>query len=73
MGRFTSLVDTPEGIEAFKIQYNMPFRVNIQHCLLGEWRALRLEGAAMIPMIDFIEGGMQIPMGRVTRDFLNCP
>ena len=24
----------------------------------------------MIPMIAFIEGGMKIPMGRVTRDFL---
>ena len=24
----------------------------------------------MIPMIAFIEGGMEIPMGRVTRDFL---
>lgn len=24
----------------------------------------------VIPMITFIEGGMQIPMGKVTRDFL---
>ena len=24
----------------------------------------------MIPMIAFIEGGMRIPMGRVTRDYL---
>ena len=70
MGRFASLVDTPEGIEAFNIRYNIPPQVNIQHYLLGEWHALRPEGAIVILMIAFIEGGMQIPMGRVTRDFL---
>ena len=70
MGRFASLVDTPEGIEAFNIRYNIPPQVNIQHCLLGEWHALRPEGAIVILMIAFIEGGMQIPIGRVTRDFL---
>ena len=70
MGRFASLVDTPEGIEAFKTQYNISPGVNIWHCLLGEWHAFRPEGAVVIPMIAFIEGGMQIPMGRVTRDFL---
>ena len=26
--------------------------------------------SVVIPMIVFIEGGMEIPMGRVTRDFL---
>jgi len=70
MGRFASLVDTPEGIEAFKTRYNIPPGVNIQHCLLGDWNALRPKGAMVIPMISLIEGRMQIPMGRVNRDFL---
>ena len=70
MGKFASLVDTPEGIEAFKTRYNIPFGVNIHHCLLGDWHALRPEGAVVIPMITFIEGGMQMPIGRVTKDFL---
>ena len=70
MGRFASLVDIPKGIEAFKIQYNIPPQINIQHCLLGEWHALRPEGAVVILMITFIEGGIRIPLGRVTRDFL---
>ena len=70
MCRFASLVDTPEGIENFKAQYNIPPRVSIQHCLQGEWHALRSEGEVVIPMIAFIEGGMRIPMGKVTRDFL---
>ena len=68
MGRFASLVDTPEGIESFKAWYNIPPGVSIWHCLLSEWHALRSEGDAVISMISFIEGGMKIPMGRVTRD-----
>ena len=31
---------------------------------------MRPPSAVAIPMIAFIEGGMQIPMGKVTRDFL---
>ena len=58
MGRFACLVDTPEGREAFKARYNIPPGVNIQHCLLGEWHALMLEGVMVVPMIAFIEGGM---------------
>ena len=70
MGRFASLVDTPEDREAFKVRYNIPPRVNIQHCLLGEWHALKLEGVVVIFMIALIERGMRIPIGRVTREFL---
>ena len=70
MDRFASLVDTPEGKEAFKTRYDIPPGVNIQHCLLGEWHTLRPKGAVVIPMIAFIEGGMQILVGKVTRDFL---
>ena len=34
-------------------------------------------GEVIIPIITFIEGGMTIPMGRITRDYLRnhrlCP
>ena len=30
----------------------------------------REEGKVIIPMIAFIEGGMTLPMGRITRDYL---
>ena len=70
MGRFANLVDTPEGIEAFETQYNIPPGVTIKCCLLGHWHALRPEGSMVIPMIAFIKGGMQIPMGRVIKEFL---
>ena len=58
MRRFVSLVNTPKGIEAFKTRSNIPPEVTIKHCLLGDWHALRPEGAVVIPMIAFIEGGM---------------
>ena len=77
MGRFLSLVETPQNREEFKRYYEIPNNVSIQHCNQGEWHERRPIGVVVIPMIAFIEGGMRIPMGRVTRDFLNlfrlCP
>ena len=70
MGRFAYVVDTLEGIEDFKTQYQILSRVSIRYCKQGEWQAMRQEGEVVIPMIAFIEGGMRIAMGRVTRDYL---
>ena len=70
MDRFTYLVDTPEDIESFKAQYRIPSRVFIRYCKQGDWYTQRQEGEVVILMIAFIEGGMRIPMGRVTRDYL---
>ena len=71
MGRFARLVDTPEGMAAFRAQYRIPNGVELRHCKLGEWLVLnRPLGSVVILMIAFIEGRMEIPMGRVTRDFL---
>ena len=36
MGRFFSLVDTPEHKEEFKKWYRIPSDVTIEHCHLGE-------------------------------------
>ena len=70
MGKFASLVDMPERREAFKAKYNIPAKVEIEHCYLEEWHTKRPSGAVVIPMIAFIEGGMQIPVGKVMREFL---
>ena len=71
MGRFDRLVDTLEGMVAFKARYRIPNGVELQHFKLGEWLVMnRPAGSIMILMIAFIEGGMEIPMGRVIRDFL---
>ena len=71
MGRFFSLVETPQNREEFKRYCGIPNNVSIQHYNQGEWHERRPTGAVVIPMIAFIEGGMRIPMGRVTRVFLN--
>ena len=70
MGRFASLVDTLEGIESFKAHYRIPPGVSIRYCCQGEWHAMRQEGEVVIPMNTFIEGGMRIPIGKVTKDYL---
>ena len=72
MGRFKSLADFEEGIESFKALYRIPSRVFIRHCKEGEWHEKRQEGEMVIPMIAFIEGGMRISMGTVTKDCLRA-
>ena len=71
MGRYTKLVDTLEARAVFRAQYRIPDDVEIQHREYDEWLVLhRPPESIVIPMIAFIEGGMELPMGRVTRDFL---
>ena len=70
MGRFKSLVDSKEGIESFRAQYRIPSGVGIKYCKEGQWLIDRQKGEVVISMIAFIEGGMKISMGRVTRDYL---
>ena len=71
IGRFARLLDTLEGMATFRAQYRTPTSVDLQHCELGEWLVMnRPPGLVMILMIAFIEGWMELPMGRVTRDFL---
>ena len=71
MGRFARLVYTLEGMATFRAQYRIPNGVKLQHCKLGEWLIMnRPPSSVVILMIDFSEDGMEILMGRVTRDFL---
>ena len=72
MGRFAHLVNSEEGLESFKARYRIPSGVAIRYCKEGEWHEKRQEGEVVIPMIAFIEGGMRIPMGTVTKDYLRA-
>ena len=72
MGRFKSLVDSEEGIKSFRALYIIPPGVGIRYCREGQWHEDRQEGKVVILMIAFIEGGMKIPMGRITRDYLKA-
>ena len=70
MGRFAHLVDTPAGMEGFRALYHIPQGASLRYCPLSEWYTFKKEGEVVIPMIAFIEGGMRLPMGRVTKDYL---
>ena len=70
MGRFKHLVDSDASIEGFRAEYHIPQGVALQYCALDQIVTNREEGEVVISMIAFIEGGMTIPMGRVTRDYL---
>ena len=77
MGRFERLVKTPALIELFKEKYHIPQEVSIQYCSTEEMTFDRKVGEVIIPMIAFIEGGMTVPMSRITKDYLRahrlCP
>ena len=77
MGRFASLVDSPLKIELFKQKYHIPQEVGLQYCSTEQIATDREIGEVIIPIIAFIEGGMTLPMGRITRDYLKahrlCP
>ena len=77
IGRFERLVKTPALIELFKEKYHIPQEISIRYCSTERLAFDREVGEAIIPMIAFIEGGMTIPMGRITRDYLRahrlCP
>ena len=70
MGRFAHLVDSPTGMEGFRALYHIPWGVSLRYYSLSEWLTHRKEGEVIIPMIAFIEGGIRLPMGSVTRDYL---
>ena len=70
MGRFKHLVDSPAKIEAFKVRYHIPQEVALRYCAPDQLLTHREEGEVIIPIIAFIEGGMTLTMGRITRDYL---
>ena len=62
-------MDSEEGVKSFRIKYNIPLYVVVRYAAQGEYLDERKTGEVIIPMIAFIEGGMIIPMGTLTRNF----
>ena len=77
MGRFHRLVKNPALIELFKEKYHIPQEVSIRYCSPKGLAFDQEVGEVTIPMIAFIERGMTIPTGRITKDYLHanrlCP
>ena len=70
MGKLEKMVDSPAGIEGFRAKYRIPPEVGLEYCSLEEVLIKRRTGQVAIPVIAFVEGGMTIPIGRITRDYL---
>ena len=69
MGRFKHLVDPPADMEGFRAKYHIPQEVVLEYCPPDRVYTDRDVGQVVIPMIAFIEGGMMLPMVRITRDY----
>ena len=70
MGRFKHLIDSNAGMEGFKARYHIPWGVALRYCSPDQMVTNMKEGEVVILMMAFIDGGMTLPMGRVTRDYL---
>ena len=70
MSRFKCLVESKEDRDRFRVKYKIPPTVGMRYATQGEWVDDRKEGEVVIRMIAFIEGGMTIPMGNITRNYL---
>ena len=70
MGRFKHLVDNEEWMKSFRAKYNIPPHVGVRYAAQEEWFDERKTAEVVILMIAFIEGGMTIPIGTLTRNFL---
>jgi len=57
-------------MEGFRAKYRIPQGVALQYCALDWILTDREVGEVVILMIAFLEGGMMLPMGKVTRDYL---
>ena len=70
MGKFKCLVESEEDRERFRAKYRIPPTVGMRYFAQGEWVDNRKEGEVVIPMIAFIEGGMIILIGTITRNYI---
>ena len=70
MGKFKSLVESEEGMRSFRAKYRIPPTVGMRYAAPGEWVDARKTGEVVIPMIAFVVGGITIPMGTITRNYI---
>ena len=50
--------------------FRSPPHVGVRYAVQGKWFDNRKANEVVIPIIAFIEGGMTIPMGTLTRNYL---
>ena len=70
MGRFKHLVDSPAGMEGFRAKYHILQGVVLEYCPPDRILTDRRMGEVVIPMIAFIERGITLHIGKITKDYL---
>ena len=70
MGKFKSMVDTPETLVEFKRVYEILEDVEVSYCFKSEVEFSRGEGRVIIPLVALVKGEVRIPMSKVLTNFL---
>ena len=70
MGKFKSMVDTPERLAEFRRKYNFPEDVEVRYCSKDEVILSRGEDRVVLPLIAVVEKGVKIPMSDLLTNFL---
>lgn len=70
MGKFKSLVDTPDGFAMFRTNYSIPDDVGVSYFLDSEIDFSKGLETIVIPLVAFQEGGVKIRMSRLLTNFL---
>lgn len=77
MGKFKSMVDTPEKLAEFRRKYNFLEDVEVRYCSEDKAILSRGEDRVVLPLIAVVERGVKIPMSDLLTNFLRhfkvCP
>ena len=69
MGKFKSMVDTPERLAEFRRKYNFPEDVEVRYCSKDEVILSRGEDRVVLALVAVV-GGVRIPMSDLFINFL---
>lgn len=63
------MVDTPERLDEFRRVYEILDDIGVSYCPESEVEFLRGKERVIIPLVAFVEGGVRIPMSRLSTNF----
>ena len=70
MGKFRSLVNTPEAMAMFRLDYNILNNVTLSLAKVNAKR-MGMRNTIAFPIAAIVEGGVQFPLDPLVRRFLH--